>query len=90
MIDKRQIGHAIASSVAMQIVKEGVAAGLDWTDIALLCESAIAIVVAAAAEMADRPNHLQFGTELIDTMTERAHERVAGLILARRDIRGIN
>jgi hypothetical protein len=81
MPDARQIGHQIATRAATQIVKEGVAAGLGWTDIAISCESAIAIVVAAAIEMDGRPDHLEYATELVDTMTEHAHKRVTALIL---------
>jgi hypothetical protein len=81
MTDARLIGHQIATRAATQIVKEGVAAGLDWQNIAIACESAITIVIAAAVDMAGRPDHLEFATELVETMTEHAHKRVTALIL---------
>lgn len=73
--------HQIAAKAGMQIVKEGAAAGLAWSDIAISCETAVAIAVAACVEMAGRPDHAQFATELVETITERAHQRVTALIL---------
>jgi hypothetical protein len=60
---------------------EGIAADLPWTDIVISCESAIALVVATAVDMAGRPDRLEFATELVETMTEGAHRRVTALIL---------
>jgi hypothetical protein len=63
-------------------LQEGIAADLPCADIAISCESAIAIVAAAAAEMSGRPDHLQFATELVETMTtEWAHKHVTALVL---------
>jgi hypothetical protein len=75
------VSHQIASKAAMQIVKEGAAAGLSWSDIAISCETAVSIVVATAVEMAGKPDRIQFATELVEMITERAHKRVTALIL---------
>lgn len=74
------LSHQIAAKAAMQIVKEGQAAGLSWTDIAVSCETAVAIVVAAAAQMGGDPDNGRFAQEMVETITERAHGRVQALI----------
>lgn len=81
MSDKSEASHRIAAKAGMQIVKEGAAAGLAWADIAISCETAVAIAVAACVEMAGKPDHAQFASELVETITERAHQRVTALIL---------
>lgn len=80
MAERSTIAHSIAARAGTQIVKEGVAAGLSWESIAVSCETAISIVVAACVEMAGNPDRVQFAGELIETMTERAHQRVTCLI----------
>jgi hypothetical protein len=75
------VSHQIASKAAMQIVKEGAAAGLSWIDIAISCETAVSIVVATAVEMAGKPDRDRFATELVQMITERARTRVTALIL---------
>ena len=81
MSDSRDIGHHIASKAGMQIVRAGRDAGLDWKEIAIACESAVAIVIATVVEMgAGRADPVQFATELVDTLTERAQQRVVALV----------
>lgn len=82
MADPHTTSHQIACKAAKQIVQDGEAAGLDWTDIVISCETVIAIVVAAVVEIsASGADPHRLATELIDTMTERAHGRVAALLL---------
>jgi hypothetical protein len=74
------IAHQIACQAAKQIVKEGIDAGLSWTDIIISCESAVAIVVCATAELSGTPNRVQWVTEMVNIMTERAHGRAIAMI----------
>lgn len=74
------LSHQIAAKAAMQIVKEGQAAGLSWQDIAISCETAVSIVVAAATQMSGTPDNSRFAQEMVETITERAHGRVQALI----------
>jgi hypothetical protein len=75
-----QKSHNIAVKAAMQMVKEGEAAGLAWSEIAISCETAVAIVVSAAAQMAGNGDPHRFAQEMIDLITERAHGRVQTLL----------
>ena len=80
MPDNSQLSHDIATRAATAMVKEGDAAGLAWTDIAVSCETAVSIVVVAAAKMTGSPNPEAFAQEMIETITERAHSRVQALL----------
>lgn len=77
------IGHRIATKAAMQIVKEAAEADLDWVQISIAMESAVAIVVATCASMAQTPRPVDFVREVIDVMTERAHVRAIEVITGR-------
>lgn len=66
--------HEVATRAAHLIIKE--LEGSRWEDIALSCESTIAIVVATVAVMAGSQSPERFAQEIIETMTERAHSRV--------------
>lgn len=75
------MSHMIGAKAGSQIVKEGVAAGMSWTDIVISCETAIAVVIAASAELSGTPDRQRFASDMIDTMTERANNRVVALFL---------
>lgn len=78
--------HRIAAEAASNLVKKSVEAGLDWPEIAVACETAVAIVVSACAKMASPPspgvppNREAFAREMVETITERAHSRVQALL----------
>ena len=67
--------HEIATRAALQLVVEASEAGLSWSDIAISCETVIAIVVASVVRMQRPSNPGRLATELVDTITERAHSR---------------
>lgn len=75
------LSHQIAVKAASQLIKDGVAGDLSWTDIAISCETVVAAVVMACAEMSGASSDTRFATEVIDTITERAHQRVTATIL---------
>ena len=72
--------HEIAVRAATAMVKEGMEAGLSWSDIAVAGETVIAIVVAGAAEVSGTPNRARFAQEIVEAMTERAHELAQRII----------
>ena len=67
--------HEIATRAARRLVVEARDAGLLWSDIAISCETVIAIVVSAVVRMEPSADPKRFATELVDTITERAHSR---------------
>lgn len=78
--------HRIAAAAATRLVKECHAAGFDWPEIAVSCETTVAIVVAAVAKMvaphdpSGRPDPARVAQELVETITEGAHLRVQKLL----------
>lgn len=66
----------IASAAARQVVSEGIAAGLSWTDIVISCETVVVIVVASAMELEGMPANPMMATRIIDLMCRRAQDRV--------------
>lgn len=75
-----KIAHDIAAKAGTQIVRDGSAAALNWSDIAIACETTITIVVSAVVQMSGTSQPHALAAELIDTMTERAQKRVAGYL----------
>lgn len=74
------LSHDIAVRAVGRIVKDSLAAGLDWKDMLVSCETTLAGVAVVCAELSGVPDRVAFVTEVIDTMTEQAHKRaVAGL-----------
>lgn len=76
-----RLSHEIAARTARQLIHEATAAGLPWADIAISCETVVAIVVSAICRIEQRDGDLRYATELIETITERAHSRAAHFIL---------
>jgi hypothetical protein len=75
MPDPQVTGHQIATRAAQTFVKECQAAELSWTEAAVACESFVTIIAVYCAQMSRTPSPKLFAQEIIDSITERAHER---------------
>jgi predicted DsbA family dithiol-disulfide isomerase len=73
---RAELIHQIATDAAKQLVDRATDAGLDYPAIALACETVVAVVVASAAEQSGTPDRARFAQEIIEAITERAHQRV--------------
>ena len=69
------IGHQIAVRLASELIREGLAAGLDWKDIAVATETVVAVTVCACASLSRTPNQAAFVRETIEMVTAQAHHR---------------
>lgn len=72
--------HRIAVEAATTLVSRCDALDMPWKDMAIACETVLAIVVSCCAEMSDFPDKERFSTEIIEAMTEQAHKRVIALL----------
>lgn len=72
--------HRIARAAAATLLVQGTEAGLSWADIVISCETAVAIIVSACAELSGSPDPQRFATEIIDVMAERAHGRITAML----------
>jgi 3-keto-L-gulonate-6-phosphate decarboxylase len=73
-------GHEIATEAAQLLVSRGMRAGLTWEQLCVSMETTLAIVVVGASAIAQTPDPHRFAQEIIEAITERAHDRARAIL----------
>ena len=72
--------NRIAAEAATTMMKQGFVAKLSIGELAVTCETTLAIIVVAAAEQSLCQDKPRFAQEMIETITERAHNRAQAML----------
>lgn len=75
-----EVIHDLAVEVAAEFLQKAEAAGLDWKDVAIGSESFLAMVVVMCAKLSGTEAPIRFSQEVIENVTERAHERARAFL----------
>jgi len=67
--------HTLSVKAATVIIKDGLTAGMGWSDLMVVTEGVLTIVLAFCAEVSDTPDKVRFGTEVLDSLTEATQKR---------------
>jgi hypothetical protein len=79
-MSRANVANSIATEAAIRIVTECENADFTWADVVVTLESTLCIVMLYVVQKSDTPNPEALSQEIIESITERSHSRMLGIL----------